>query len=163
VAVLNPKVVNRFAATLCRSKTDPADAQVLAEYARRMPFQPWHPPSAAALKLVAVARRLEALTEMMTQEKNRLHAASLSEALPPLIRRDLLRSIGTQQRAIQRLTQAAVEFVISDPQLARRHNLLALLMRHPLLTHYVSAGIHEPAMQLWRRKLTYIPRRGLGA
>jgi len=44
-----------------------------------------------------------------------------------------------------------------------RHNLLALLMRHPLLTHYVSAGIHEPAMQLWRRKLTYIPRRGLGA
>jgi transposase len=39
VAVLNPKMVNRFAATLCRSKTDPADAQVLAEYARRMPFQ----------------------------------------------------------------------------------------------------------------------------
>ena len=38
VAVLNPKRVNRFAATLCRSKTDPADAQVLAEYARRMPF-----------------------------------------------------------------------------------------------------------------------------
>jgi transposase len=26
VAVLNPKTVNRFAATLCRSKTDPADA-----------------------------------------------------------------------------------------------------------------------------------------
>src|SRR6516225_688851 len=41
VAVLNPKTVNRFAATLCRSKTDPADAQVLAEYARRMPFQSW--------------------------------------------------------------------------------------------------------------------------
>jgi transposase len=39
VAVINPKKVNRFAATLCRSKTDPADAQVLAEYARRMPFQ----------------------------------------------------------------------------------------------------------------------------
>ena len=34
VAVLNPKAVSRFAATLCRSKTDPADAQVLAEYAR---------------------------------------------------------------------------------------------------------------------------------
>ncbi len=80
--------------------------------------------AAAALKLVAVARRLEALTEMMTQEKNRLHAASLSQALPPLIRRDLARSIGTQQRAIERLTQAAVEFVLSDPQLARRFELL---------------------------------------
>ena len=30
MAVLNPKKVNRFAATLCRNKTDPADAQVLA-------------------------------------------------------------------------------------------------------------------------------------
>src|SRR6266700_3000060 len=46
VAVLNPKLVNRFAATLRRSKTDPADAQVLAEYARRMPFQLWQPPRA---------------------------------------------------------------------------------------------------------------------
>ena len=50
-AVLNPNRVHRFAATLCRSKTDPADAQVLAEYARRMPFQPWHPPGAAALEM----------------------------------------------------------------------------------------------------------------
>jgi len=38
VAVLNPKLVNRFAQTLRRSKTDAADAVVLAEYSRRMPF-----------------------------------------------------------------------------------------------------------------------------
>jgi transposase len=60
VAVLNPKMVNRFAATLCRSKTDPADAQVLAEYARRMPFQAWHPPQAAALELRAITRHIAA-------------------------------------------------------------------------------------------------------
>ena len=41
VAVLNPKLVHRFAQTLRRSKTDTADAQVLAEYSRRMPFTPW--------------------------------------------------------------------------------------------------------------------------
>jgi transposase len=35
VAVLNPKVANRFAQTIRRSKTDAADAEVLAEYARR--------------------------------------------------------------------------------------------------------------------------------
>jgi transposase len=52
VAVLNPKMVNRFAATLCRSKTDPADAQVLAEYARRMPFQAWHPPNSRLIPLI---------------------------------------------------------------------------------------------------------------
>ena len=40
VAVLNPKLVHRFAQTLRRSKTDSADAQALAEYSRRMPFTP---------------------------------------------------------------------------------------------------------------------------
>lgn len=41
VAVLNPKVANRFAQTIRRSKTDAADAEVVAEYARRMPFTAW--------------------------------------------------------------------------------------------------------------------------
>src|SRR5258708_10516788 len=41
VAVLNPKVANRFAQTIRRSKTDAADAEVLAEYAHRMPCTAW--------------------------------------------------------------------------------------------------------------------------
>jgi transposase len=61
---------------------------------------------------------------MMAAEKNRLHAASLSEALPAIIRRDLQRSIQTQQRAIDRLTRAALEFIAQDPELARRSELL---------------------------------------
>lgn len=123
--VANPRAVRHFAgALLQRSKNDRLDAQVLREYAGRMPFEPWQPPSATAFKLVAVARRLEALTEMMTQEKNRLHAASLSQALPALIRLDLQRSIRTQQHAIERLTTAALEFVLCDPPLARRYQLL---------------------------------------
>lgn len=125
VMVANPRAVRHFAqALLQRSKNDRLDAQVLRQYAARMPFEPWRPPSAAAFKLVAVARRLEGLTEMMTQEKNRLHAASLSQALPRLIQLDVQRSIGTQQRAIARLTTAALEFVLSDPLLARRYELL---------------------------------------
>jgi transposase len=125
VLVANPRAARHFAhALLERSKNDRLDAQVLREFAARMPFQPWRPPSPTALKLTAVARRLEALTEMMTAEKNRLHAASLSQALPAIIRRDVARSIRTQQRAIQRLTQAAQEFVLADAQLARRYELL---------------------------------------
>jgi len=125
VMVANPRAVRSFAqALLERSKNDQLDAGVLREFAARMPFQPWRPPSAAALKLVAVARRLEALTEMMAAEKNRRHAASLSQALPVLIRRDVERSIQTQQRAIHRLTLAAQEFVLADPELARRYELL---------------------------------------
>jgi len=125
VMVANPRAVRHFAqALLQRSKNDQLDAVVLREFAARMPFQPWRPPSAAALKLVSVARRLEALTAMRAEEKNRLHAASLSEALPALIRRDIQRSIQTQQRAIDRLTRAAQEFIAEDPELARRYELL---------------------------------------
>jgi len=123
--VANPRAVRHFAQALMRrSKTDRLDAAVLTEYAARLPFQPWRPPSASALKLLAVARRLEALTDMMAAEKNRLHAASLSEALPAIIRRDIQRSIQTQQRAVQRLTRAAQEFIAADPSLAERYQLL---------------------------------------
>lgn len=125
VMVANPRAVRHFATALMqRSKNDQLDAAVLCEFAARMPFVAWRPPSAAALKLVAVARRLEALTDMLAAEKNRLHAASLSQAIPPLIRRDVQRSIQTQQRAIERLTRAVEEFILDDPELARRFELL---------------------------------------
>ncbi|MGH9651759.1 MAG: IS110 family transposase, partial [Terriglobales bacterium] len=125
VMVANPRGVRHFATALMqRSKNDQLDAQVLREYTARMPFQPWRPPSPTALKLVAVARRLEALTDMMTAEKNRLHAASLSEAIPAIIHRDIQRSVQTQQRAIDRLTRAAQELILDDPDLARRYQLL---------------------------------------
>ena len=123
--VANPRAVRHFGqALLQRSKNDQLDAVVLREFAARMRFQPWRPPSAAALKLVSVARRLEALTDMLAAEKNRLHAASLSEALPAIIRRDLQRSIQTQQRAIERLTHAALDFLAEDQELSRRFQLL---------------------------------------
>jgi transposase len=123
--VANPRAVRHFGqALLQRSKNDQLDAVVLREFAARMPFQPWRPPSAAALQLVSVARRLEALTDMLAAEKNRRHAASLSEALPAIIRRDIQRSIQTQQRAIDRLTRAALDFLVEDPELSRRFQLL---------------------------------------
>jgi transposase len=128
VMVANPRAVRHFAqALLQRRKNDELDAGVLCEFAARMPFLAWRPPSAAVLKLVAVARRLEALTDMHAAEKNRRHAASLSQALPAIVRRDIARSLQTQQRAIQRLTRAAQEFILADPELARRYALLLSL------------------------------------
>lgn len=125
VMVANPRAVRHFATALMqRSKNDQLDAVVLREFAARMPFVAWRPPSPAALKLVAVARRLEALTDMLTAERNRLHAARLTAAVPPIIRRDLERSIQTQQRAIERLTRAVEEFILDDPHLRRRYELL---------------------------------------
>jgi transposase len=125
VMVANPRAVRHFAqAMMHRSKTDRLDAEVLRQFAARMPFVAWRPPSPAARQLVAVARRLEALTAMLAAEKNRRHAASLSETLPAIVRRDVERSIQNQQRAIDRLTRAAQQFVLADAELGRRYTLL---------------------------------------
>src|SRR5205807_2425594 len=54
VSVVNPRRARRFAESLGeRSKTDPVDAGVLCEYAARMPWVAWQPPSSLALRLIA--------------------------------------------------------------------------------------------------------------
>ena len=69
----NPRAVSNFAkAMMSRSKTDPMDAEVLREFAERMPFVEWVPPAQAALELRAASRRLDSLSNMLTREKNRL-------------------------------------------------------------------------------------------
>jgi len=124
VAVLNPKKVHAFAATLCRSKTDPADAQVLAEYARRMPFQCWHPPQAAALELRSMTRHIAALTQQHTQQSNRLHAASTSTAGSRWVQQDLKRSLRDLQRRIEKMRRAARAVIERDAELRPRFALL---------------------------------------
>lgn len=120
VAVLNPKRVNRFAATLCRSKSDPADAQVLVEYARRMPFQRWHPPQAAALELRAVTRHIAALTQQHTQQSNRQHAASASLTGSPCVQRDRKRSLRDLERRIEKMRRTALALIERDAELRPR-------------------------------------------
>jgi transposase len=123
--IANPRSVRHFAhALMKRSKNDPIDAGVLLEFVRRMPFQPWVRPSAAALALHALAHRLESLTEMHAAEKNRLHAAKLSRALPAAVVRDLQRSLRSLKRALDRLSRQAVEVIGKDPHLNPRYQLL---------------------------------------
>ncbi len=125
VAVANPRAVRHFAQALMeRTKNDGVDADVLCEFAARMPFEPWRPPSPLALKLVALGRRLEELTAMMAAEKNRLHAYSVSQALPRVLRVDVARSIANHQRAIKRLTLFTQELIMSNPELSERYRLL---------------------------------------
>ncbi len=125
VLVANPRAVRHFASALMqRSKNDQLDTVVLREFAARMPFHPWSPPSGEAFALCAVARRLETLTAQCTAEKNRLHAAQLSQAIPPAVRRDVQRSVRSLGRAIQRLTREVLRILERDPLLHRHYQLL---------------------------------------
>ena len=123
--VANPRAVKDFSrALLQRSKTDPLDARVLLEYAARMPFQRWQPPAAEALQITALARRIHALTEQSTMEKNRLHALEATATSLRVIVQDLRRSVRGLNAAIIRLRREAERIIARTPELTRRFRWL---------------------------------------
>jgi transposase len=110
--VLNPRAARRFAEALCeRQKTDKVDAQVLAEFAERMPFVAWKQPSAEVLELRAIARRITALTAQRTQAKNQHHAARASRRTPAVVLEDIELTIDQFGEQIDRLRTAARELI----------------------------------------------------
>lgn len=128
VMVANPRAVKNFAQALFqRSKNDPLDARVLLEFAARMPFQAWQAPSAAALQLTAIVRRLHALTEQSTMEKNRLHALEATTAGVRIVAADVQRSLRFIEKAKRQLTRAARKIVAGEARLERRFLLLRSL------------------------------------
>jgi transposase len=124
VAVLNPKIANRFAQTIRRSKTDAADAEVLAEYTQRMPFTAWVAPSSSSIRLRSIIRHVESLSVQSAQNQNRLHAAQGSIATPGCIIQDLKRSIASLELRIHKLRREAMTLVRQDDLLRERFELL---------------------------------------
>jgi transposase len=124
LAVLNPKLVNRFAQTLRRSKTDAADALVLAEYSRRMPFAAWQPPALEQLQLRAICRQIAALTVEHTRTQNRLHSVRGTQVAPRCVVEDLKRAMAQLDRRLKRLRGEARRLIEADEQLAKRFRLL---------------------------------------
>ena len=119
--VVNPRLARRFAESLGkRSKTDPVDAHMLAEFAARMPFAVWQAPRTAALQLRSLVRTITALTRIATQEKNRKHAAAASLVLAPMVARELQRHARYLEQRIAKLRQKAQRMVARDPHLQRR-------------------------------------------
>jgi transposase len=125
IMVANPRSVRHFGeAMMKRSKTDPIDAKLLAEYAERMPFRAWQPPSKPARQLCAIARAIHQLTEISTMQKNQLHAAGSTVTTPKIIGQELRRSLAHQKRGIKRLLKEAMRVLESDPRLQKHFQLL---------------------------------------
>jgi transposase len=108
VMVVNPRAVHNFAkASLQRGKTDAMDATVILEFTTRMPFVAWQPPPPESLELRTMARRINALTKMLSQERNRLHAAAYSAEGSLVVRRDIEVTIRHFERRIALLSGQA--------------------------------------------------------
>lgn len=119
VMVLNPKASHHFAQVLLKhSKTDAVDADTLAQYAERMPYQPWARPTHEALSLRALARRLHALTRQKAAAKNQRHALTFSPQTPKAVLRDLTLAIAQLEKRIARLTEEAEALIRAHPALA---------------------------------------------
>src|SRR6201997_5769561 len=125
VSVVNPRRARRFAESLGkRSKTDPVDAHVLCQYAVRMPWEPWVPPTPLALRLRGLTRAIEAVGVTQTQEKNRQHSLQASQALSTFVIRELQRHLEYLQLRITRLRREALRLITRDPELDRRFRLM---------------------------------------
>jgi transposase len=124
LAVLNPKAANRFAQTIRRSKTDAADAEVLAEYSRRMPFVAWRAPNPKGLRLRTISRYIDSLTVQNAVGMNRLHAAEGSVSTPRCVIQDLKNSLIATEQRIRKLRQEAMVVVREDDELRQQYDLL---------------------------------------
>jgi len=108
-----------------RTKTDTVDAAVLAEFAQRMPFQPWQRPDTLALTIRACAHRIAALNTLRTQTKNQLHATQLTTCAPDFLLEDLQQLIAFLDARIEHLRQQARDLIAAaDEHLQQTAELL---------------------------------------
>ena len=125
VMVINPKVSHNFSKVLMkRSKTDEVDAEVLAIYCERMPFDPWERPADEIITLKAISRRIAALSKLKTQTKNQHHALSSTQETPGLVidTTDELIKILEQQIAV--LRDAALKLIQEQAELKEAYSLI---------------------------------------
>lgn len=119
VAVINPKSFHHFVQLkLETSKTDPIDADILAEYAQRMTPTLWSPPNTTCMALRDMGRQINRLVHARTQAKNRLHALQSKQSTLQLLIDDEREGITLLDRRITRLRDAALALIKADEPLA---------------------------------------------
>jgi transposase len=120
VVVANPRQVRDFARGIGRlAKTDRLDAQVLAQFASLVKPQPRLPASPEAVALAELVTRRRQLSDLMTQESNRLPMAR-----HPDVRRSLKKSLRALQQQIDDLDRLIRRNIDSDDGLRRKDEIV---------------------------------------
>lgn len=120
VSIVNPARIKGFAQSeLARTKTDKADAAVIARFCAALRPAPWSPEPLEIRHLRALVRRLDALLEMRQQETNRLHVA------PEVVAEPLREHIAYLDRSIDETRRIIREHIDNHPELKKKKLLLA--------------------------------------
>lgn len=122
VSIVNPAVIKAFAQTeLSRTKTDKADAGLIARYCHKHQPQAWTPAPPEISELQALARRLEALIDMRQQESNRRDAGISAESVKESVR-DHIAYLDEQ---IARTQSQIKDHIDKHPTLKQQRDLLS--------------------------------------
>lgn len=121
VSVVNPMRIHAFAASqLRRTKTDRADAALIARFCATQQPSIWTPTPPEIRELQALVRRLEALHEMRTQETNRLASGAATAA----VTRSITTVIEILTQEIADVQQQIRDHFTQHPDLRRQRDLL---------------------------------------
>ena len=119
VSVVNPAQIKAFGASRrVRTKTDKADAKLIAEFCAERHPGPWQAPAPAEQALLTLVLRLDALQGMRTQESSRLDVAR------PAVREGIAKHMEWLNDEIALVLPLIRDHVDSDPTLRDKQRLL---------------------------------------
>lgn len=123
VSVVNPVRIKGYSLSqLRRSKTDPLDGDVIADFCRSQQPKLWSPPSPQQQKLRALVRHLEALKKSRTQHHNRL-----ATCRDPEVKASIETILGVIETEMSQVQQRLQDFFDDQPDLKEKKKLLATI------------------------------------
>jgi len=119
VSVTNPYQIKSFGeSVLSRTKTDKADARLIARFCEAIHPIAWQPDPPEIRKLQALGRRRDALVSMRTQEINREPSANTA------VKESIKTVVATLDQQIEQITELIKEHINSNPDLKNKSTLL---------------------------------------
>jgi len=119
VSVVNPARVKAFGAAMgVRSKTDAADARVIADFCAAQRPELWRAPPVSVRTLKALVARRQALVDLRTEESNRLQVAHES------VKTSIAAVLATLEAQIRAIEDQIRDHIDHDPTLRLQRDLL---------------------------------------
>lgn len=149
VSVVNPARIKGFAQSeLIRSKTDKADASLIARFCAAMNPSPWTPDPMEIRELRSLVRRVDALLSMRQQEQNRLEVSN------DILKKPIRRHIHYIDKEIEAIKGEINDRIDRNPELRDKSKLLESIPGvgeatiHIVLSHFASTEKFRDAKSL---------------
>ncbi|NEQ46230.1 MAG: IS110 family transposase [Leptolyngbya sp. SIOISBB] len=123
VSIVNPLRVKGYSKSqLSRTKSDRADAKLIAQFCRDLKPAPWQPSAVEVSQLQGYTRRLDALEHMLTEEKNRL------QVTPQDFEADIVAHIQFLQGQVETVKKRLREHIQAHESLQSQQALLTSIV-----------------------------------